>query len=356
MSKLHAAYATITKKLRREIVVRTLFFLPDQRKRELERWLRGREELHILRRCDVAIVSCGKSGRTWLRTLLSRFFQLRFHLAGHALINFDSHAYIRDGIPRLTFTHDAYLKYYTGNFASKSEYRDKPTVLMVRHPADVAVSQYHQWKHRILPRKKWLNEYPLHGSDIGLFDFVMHPNAGLPYVIEFLNCWNRDRHNIERLLLLRYEDLRTNPQEELRRLLCFLGFEPDAYELDESVQFGSFENMRKIETSNNSFLDGRKLRRVDGNDQDAFKVRRGKVGGWRDSFDADQVRRIEQLIDDRLEPGLGYRSEEILEASPAGFATGHGTGFPILQLPDSARSDVRPTLAEPSRPRIATSH
>src|SRR5689334_12757632 len=157
-------YNPVSKELRREVVVRSPFFLPDETRRRLERWLRGREEYRAPRRADVVIVSCGKSGRTWLRTMISRFFQLRYELGTRSLINLDNFHYNRRGIPRVLFTHDTYLRYYTGSFENKHEYRRTKSLLIVRHPADVAVSQFFQWKHRIRPRKKWLNQYPEHGD------------------------------------------------------------------------------------------------------------------------------------------------------------------------------------------------
>jgi hypothetical protein len=310
MIQMRATYRSILKKLRREALVNASFMLSADGRRQFERWLRGKEEFQTLRQSDVAVVSCGKSGRTWLRTLISRYFQLRFDIDTNTLINFDNYHYGCGEIPRVVFTHDSYLKYYTGNYASKREYRAKPTVLMVRHPADVAVSQYFQWKHRILPRKKWLNEYPLHGADISMFDLVMDNNAGIPFAIDFLNIWNQERATATKLLMLRYESLQDDGTYELDRVLNFMGFKPTTEELIECVCFGSFENMRRLEQENTFFLSGRRMRKAKATGQDVQKVRRGKSGGWRDYFDSDQIEQIQAMIDRRLTRGYGYRSDE----------------------------------------------
>jgi hypothetical protein len=47
----------------------------------------------------------------------------------------------------------------------------------------------------------------------------------------------------------------------------------------------------------------------DRNNPDSFKVRRGKVGGWRDHFTADEVQRIEALVARDLAPVFGYQAE-----------------------------------------------
>ena len=49
-----------------------------------------------------------------------------------------------------------------------------------------------------------------------------------------------------------------------------------------------------------------RLRPTDGADPNAFKVRRGKVGGYRDYFDPSQVAAIDRLVAERLAPELGY--------------------------------------------------
>ena len=61
------------------------------------------------------------------------------------------------------FTHDNYTKDYTGNHDSKIDYAGKKVVLLVRHPADVAVSQFYQWQYRMKPNKVGLNRYPERG-------------------------------------------------------------------------------------------------------------------------------------------------------------------------------------------------
>ena len=168
---------SILKKATREVVMALLFWLPAERRVRIERWLRGREETKRLARADVAVVSFGKSGRTWLRILLSRFFQQRLGLPEQTLIGFDNFHRKNAAAPRIFVTHDDYLKDYTGNADSKTDFYGKKVVLLVRNPYDTAVSQYFQWMHRMRPAKKVLNGYPAHGDEVGLFDFVMQEFA-----------------------------------------------------------------------------------------------------------------------------------------------------------------------------------
>src|SRR5262249_2936615 len=156
------------KRITREVIMLAVFFLPEERKRALERWLRGRDEFRRLSQADVVVVSFGKSGRTWVRMLLSRYFQTRHGLKPSAFLGFDNLNRKVGAIPRVLFTHDNYLRDYTGHTGTREDFYDKRVVLLVRHPADVAVSQYHQWKFRMRPGKKRLNKYPEHGADISI--------------------------------------------------------------------------------------------------------------------------------------------------------------------------------------------
>ena len=90
LATLRPALAVISKKLTRAAILYLLFFLPKERKIAIERWVRGREQFKKLQRADFVIVSYGKSGRTWLRVMLSRFFQVRYGLSDKQLIGFDN--------------------------------------------------------------------------------------------------------------------------------------------------------------------------------------------------------------------------------------------------------------------------
>ena len=298
------------KLLTRELAVLLAFWMPADRRRRLERRLRGKEEFRRLRRADCVVVSFGKSGRTWLRVLLSRFFQLRYGLRKSAFIGFDN-LHRRDArIPRIFFTHDNYLRDYTGNLDNRADFYDRRTVLLVRHPADVAVSQYFQWKFRMRPHKKGLNKYPEHGAEVSVYDFVSDEEAGLPKVIEFMNAWARELPRVRERLVVRYEDLRADTGGELGRVLRFMGQEPTAAELQDCVAFASVENMRQLEEKRTFWLAGSRMRPKDKDNPNSYKVRRAKVGGYRDYFDDAQAAALERVIEERLLPGFGYLARE----------------------------------------------
>jgi hypothetical protein len=297
---------TILKKLTRFLVLGLLFFLPKEKKIRIDRWLRGKEEYRKLKLADGVIVSFGKSGRTWLRVMLSRFYQVKYGIGERHLIGFDNLHKKNRAIPRLFFTHDNYLKDYTGNRDSKADFYDKKVVLLVRNPLDVAVSQFFQWKYRMRPGKKALNQYPEHGSDIEIYDFLMDPDAGLTKIIDYLNLWASEAGKMKDLLIVRYEDMRSNTGEVLERIVTFLGTPGDQDQIQEAVRFASVENMRNMETKRTFWLSGSRMVAKDKSNPNSYKVRKAKVGGYRDYFDDQQIQTLNQLVADRLDSIFGY--------------------------------------------------
>ena len=206
----------------RVFVAKAADLAPRGRLRGLERWVRGLEESRKLDQTDFAIVSYGKSGRTWLNVMLSKYFQLRYKLPEYMLFSFDNLHLLDGGIPKVLFTHDNYIRDYKRTGARKAAFYDTPTLLLARHPADTAVSLFFHWQHRMRPHKKALNRFPPHGVEISIYDFVMYPSV-LPAIVEFLNEWSRDMPRVKTQLTVRYEDLRATPRGELDRMLRWMG-------------------------------------------------------------------------------------------------------------------------------------
>lgn len=306
---MHAIIKRLIKWLVRAISV----FLPEEKKHALERWRRGREEFWKYRHSQYVFVSYGKSGRTWVRVMVSRYFQLLHDLPDNIIMGFDNYSRLNSRIPRIFFTHDNYLRHYTGNVDSKKDFYDKKTVLMVRNPIDVAVSQFFQWKYRMRPEKKAMNDYPPHDADISMYEFVRHEGRGLPHIIEFLNGWARELPNIKNLLVVRYEDLSADPEGELAKIVVFLGESPVPEYLADAAEFASVDNMRKKERENYFWRSGSRVKAKDVDDPNTYKVRKAKVGGYRDYFDDAELAQLEAMVDDKLAPVFGYTSAETVD-------------------------------------------
>jgi hypothetical protein len=304
----------IIKRLIKWLVRAISVFLPEEQAHALQRWRRGKEEFWKYNRSQYIFASYGKSGRTWVRVMISRYFQLEYNLPDNILMGFDNFTRLNKNIPKIFFTHDNYLRGYTGNVDSKKDFYNKKTVLLVRNPMDVAVSQFFQWKYRMRPEKKAMNKYPTHAADISVYEFVKDENQGLSHIIEFMNNWATELPNIKNLLVVRYEDLRAQPEQEMARVVAFLGLEAKAEFLQDTADFASVENLRKKEKENYFWRSGSRVQAKDVNDPNTFKVRKAKVGGYRDYFDDDQVAEFTAMVDSKLIPVFGYTGGEMGEA------------------------------------------
>jgi hypothetical protein len=303
---MHIVAKRITKWLVRFISL----FLSEEKALALERWRRGREDHWKFRRCNYVFASYGKSGRTWVRVMVSRYFQLAYHLPDRIIMGFDNFHKLNRKVPKIFFTHDNYLRAYLGNPDSRKDFYGHKTVLLVRKPQDVAASQFFQWKFRMRPYKKALNKYPEDGSDISVYDFVMHEHQGLPRIIEFLNGWARELDNFDNILVVRYEDLRADPETQLARIMEFLDEDVSAEAVMGAVEFASVENMRKMESQNYFWRSGSRVQARDTSNPDSYKVRKAKVGGYRDYFDDEQIATIDAIVNENLLPVFGYTDAE----------------------------------------------
>jgi hypothetical protein len=239
--------------------------------------------------------------------MLSRFYQVKHGLPVNRLLEFDNLHRMDAAVPKVFFTHNNYLRDYLNVEDDLSHFAGKKVVLLVRDPRDVAVSQFFQWKYRMLPNKKRLNKYPEHGSDTDVWSFITNPDCGIPRIVDFLNSWARGVPELgDNLLIIRYEDMRNDPHAIMRRVLDFVGTPGTPGEIDKAVEFAAYENMKKLEEKKQFKGSGARVRPGDKSNPNSFKVRRAKVGGYRDYFEDDKVAVIDAMVQQRLAPLYGY--------------------------------------------------
>jgi hypothetical protein len=293
----------------RHLIMLLCFWLPAQRRKKIERWLRGREEYKKLQRADWVLMSWGKSGRTWLRVMLSRAYQLKGGLDASDLLDFDNLKLQSAQVPAVFFSHNNYLRDYTGNQESKSHFEGKRIVLLVRDPRDVAVSQFFQWQFRMRPNKKFINDYPPHGADIDTWDFVVDKDAGVPRIVDYFNGWARAIPELKDVLIVRYEDMRADPGAVLADILSFTGTEVSAEQVREAVDFAAYDNMKKMEEEKFFKGSGARVKPGDRDNPQSFKVRKAKVGGYRDYFTDEQCEALDAMVA-QLDPVFGYGGKQ----------------------------------------------
>ncbi|MEM1154172.1 MAG: sulfotransferase domain-containing protein [Pseudomonadota bacterium] len=274
-------------------------------------------ELAKAHAANLIIIGHPKSGNTWLKVMISRLYQLRYDLPESKLINTDEFARKIPAIPRLAATNGCYS--YEGEVgkllscgAADNPLRHKPVMFLARNPIDIAVSWYHQFtKRQSRAKQELINhsiDHPIDRRTVQMWEFVRHSDIGLPFLIDYQNTWARNIKELDNAALIKYEELRANPVPTLQKILSLMAEEFSEAEVQAAVDWGSFDNLQKLETSGTFSQGGMKL--VNANDPSTFKVRRGKVGGYREDFPPEQVAELEALVRDTILPELGYCQDE----------------------------------------------
>ena len=107
-------------------------------------------------------------------------------------------------------------------------------------------------------------------------------------------------------VVVRYEDMRADPAEALRRVLAFLGTPGSDAQIRDAVGYAAYDQMKQLEQSRGFWLSGLRLRPGDRANPQSYKVRRAKVGGWRDDYDEAEAPAIDGLLAARPTPPFGY--------------------------------------------------
>jgi hypothetical protein len=219
-------------------------------------------------RHDNVLVSFPKSGRTWLRVML-----------------------LHAGIP--------FKPTHAGTSYGKSaHWRDLPaiaesvglerTVFLIRDPRDTAVSGYYPYTKRMGREHGDINSFVLDGrygvAKIARFHKMIY---------DYLDAGGEGH-------LCSYEDFHRDTAGEFRALAeYFLGHPISESDALEAVEYGSFNNMQKMEITGELKNElGSRLKPKELDDPDSFKTRKGKTGSYRQALDSSTIEACEAVLED----------------------------------------------------------
>ena len=108
--------------------------------RHKRRW--ARKNIYQLANADALVVSHTKSGRTWLRIMMSYLYHLEYGTPANAIIAFDNLHSLNRAIPRIYFNRDTRVPTFARGSGFIFVEKGKKILFLVRDPRDVAVSFY----------------------------------------------------------------------------------------------------------------------------------------------------------------------------------------------------------------------
>jgi len=250
---------------------------------------------------DAIILSIPKSGRTWLRAFLCAYFCRRFGLE----FTLRPGRYALPGFPRIVFSHDMFEHRTKGDrwdrirgkyLVPRRELNRAKIILLARDPRDCFVSLYLQLTRRDP------NAVKLRQKTVG--EMLRDEKFGMRAIVDTMNNWLKEFSHRDNFTLVRYEALRASPEERFRDLLAHLGeSSPDPSIFQQALEFSRFENMQKLEAA--GAFDSNILHPGDVRDPESFKVRRGKVGGYREYLSAEDQKFAEAALT-KLDRRFGY--------------------------------------------------
>lgn len=262
------------------------------------------------RRGEVYVVSFPKCGRTWLKLMLTDLFKEQFPNASlPSDVSTEKLYRINNRIPRIVFTHDDDPHYKLPEELSvdKSFFKETKVIFLVRDPRDVIISWYFEYINRTPEAYKL--EKGLLKSDTPS-DFIYNNKGGLKTIVAFYNLWLKKSQTPLDFTIIKYEDLVNKTGETLSDLLNFFSIS-DLISKDsvkKSVKRNSFDNVQKREKVGAINVGNRKTDFGHDNvsNNSNLKARRGKIGGFVDYLDPDQVKLMDEYIKENLDSSFGY--------------------------------------------------
>ena len=234
---------------------------------------------------DVYLLSYPKAGRTWLRALIGKALADRYQLPEAQLLNTPLLTRAA-GLRVAAFDHDqSALRMglrWQDMPTDRSAYRGKRVLLMGRDIRDNLVSAYFQATRRI-------NVY---AGPISAF--IREDEYGVEKMLAFYRIWAANRHVPAAFEFVTYEDLHRDAAATLVRALAFLGADVPTTTVQAAVDYCRFDNLHRAEIENR--FDTDILRPARSNDPEAFKVRKGKVGNYREYLSAEDIAYVDAAI------------------------------------------------------------
>ncbi|PIA50532.1 hypothetical protein AQUCO_01200001v1 [Aquilegia coerulea] len=244
---------------------------------------------------DIIIASSLKVGTTWLKSLVPSILNCpQVNDDNDPLIRNNPHGVVptlelqvfpkKQDIttlpsPRIFHTH---LPYNCLPDSIKNS--NCKIVYIARNPKDVFVSLWH-FMNKLRTQEQ--GPFPI---DEAFESFCNGVHFYGPYLDHVLEYWNNSRTLPNKILFLKYEEMRRNPREHVGKLASFLGKSfANNEELDNVLWRSSFERLKNLEVNKSGSIFN------SGFPKSSF-FRLGTTGDWKNYFTPEMQERLDEVV------------------------------------------------------------
>ncbi|KAK6146153.1 hypothetical protein DH2020_020022 [Rehmannia glutinosa] len=255
---------------------------------------------------DIVLASLPKSGTTWLKALLYSIVNRdRFPIDQtplltnnpHKLISsFECHYFFNQdnpddlgniAQPRLFSTHLPHQVLASSLIKSKCK-----IVYVSRNPLDQFISE-----REFLLKNRFLPDFEALSVEQSFDMFCRGVHAFGPFWDHILGYWRASMENPDRVLFLKYEDMKRDPVSNVDKIADFLGlpFSDDEKKqglIQEISKYCSFEHLKNLEINKTG------VHHKYVNNSTFF--RKGEIGDWKNHLSSDMAERMKQVMDAKL--------------------------------------------------------
>ncbi|XP_011070341.1 cytosolic sulfotransferase 15-like [Sesamum indicum] len=262
---------------------------------------------------DIILTSIPKSGTTWLKALL-------FSIANRNVISIDQSPLLTSNPHTVVPFLEANLYLFQENpnlqdlpspriFATHMPFKILPDsireseckiIYICRNPLDLFVSQ----RNFLLENKIEKDAVPL-DIDAAFDLFCQGIYLFGPFWDHILGYWNAGLKNPQKVLFLRYEDLKEDITPHVKKIAEFIGspFSPEEEKqgvVDQISRLCSFENLRNLEVNKNGYI-------LEVLKNSSF-FRKGEVGDWINHLTPAMAERVKDLMASKFDgSGLTFK-------------------------------------------------
>ncbi|KAJ9565452.1 hypothetical protein OSB04_001418 [Centaurea solstitialis] len=289
---------------------------------------------------DVLVASCPKTGTTWLKALAFAIVTRdKFDGSPSPLLTTMPHECIpflekdleqieenhkNSGFPLLA-THLPYTSLPESLVAS-----DCKIVYIYRNIKDVIVSHYY---FLLKAFKLSVDDAPF---EVAFDDFCQGISWYGPYWDHILGYWKASQERPGRILFLKYEDMKRDPKNDVKKLAEFIGYpfsveEEKAGVVEDIIKLCSFENLSNLEVNKSGMHRSTIENRI--------YFRKAKDGDWENYFTEEMKEKIDKLTDEKL---MGTGNMLVLRYSEArSYADQMGYACKLVERQDLDVDGVR---------------